>query len=83
MFGTKEMLARCVRTAALFAGAWFTTFPIAATASAAPGTVTVNVKSPSPASPNIDVGFRWLLEEDSTWPAAPGNATATDALGNT
>src|SRR5882762_3811374 len=79
MFGTKEMLARRVRTAALFAGAWLMTLPIAATASAAPGSVTVNVKSPSATSPNIGVGFRWLLEEDSTWPVTPGDATAADA----
>jgi hypothetical protein len=76
MVGTKELFARGVRATALAIGAWLATLPLAGAAFAAPGTVTVNVKSPSASSANIASGFRWLLEEDATWPVDPAAADA-------
>ena len=39
---------------------------------AAPGTATVTVVSPNALGAPISVGYRWILEEDTTYHAAPG-----------
>ena len=69
-----SLLATC---AGLGVAAWS---PL--TLAAGPGTVTVTAKS---AGVPINVGYRWLLEEDSTWYVDPGQpdadtTTATLAL---
>ena len=72
-----------IRSVALLASVWLATLPLASAALADPGTVNVTVKSSAATSGSIDVGFRWLLEEDSTWavdPDAPDAATTTDTL---
>jgi hypothetical protein len=75
-----ESFTRGVRTVALLAGAWIATLPVASAALADPGTVNVTVKS---SGTEIKTGFRWLLEEDSTWfvdPRQPDADTTTATL---
>ncbi|MGH8261934.1 MAG: hypothetical protein ACRET4_00525, partial [Steroidobacteraceae bacterium] len=80
MVVNKDVFARWATHAAFALCAWCATFPFASAALAAPGTVEVTVKAPSATGTNIGVGFRWLLEEDSTYAVTPGDATATDSL---
>jgi hypothetical protein len=44
---------------------------------AAPGTVSVRVVTPNSGGPLISTGFRWLLEEDVTYPVTPCLPTAS------
>ena len=62
---------------ALFAWLAILLIASASTAMAAPGNVTVRVVAPNAAGPTITTGFRWLLEEDATYPVTPCLPTAT------
>ncbi len=72
-----------IRSVALFASVFLATLPFANAAHAADGTVNVTVRSSGASGGPIDVGYRWLLEEDSTWladPYAADAATTQDTL---
>lgn len=65
------------RTVGLAFAVWLASLLIAAPAGAAPGNVTVRVVTPNSAGPLISTGFRWLLEEDVTYPVTPCLPTPT------
>ena len=72
-----------IRSVAWLASVWLATLPFANAAHAADGTVNVTVRSSGASGGPISVGYRWLLEEDSTWnadPYAPDAATTQDTL---
>jgi len=80
MVGTNKLFDSRIRSLALAAGGCLVALTLASPAGADPGTVTVTAKS---AGVPIGTGYRWLLEEDSTWyvdPSAPDADTTTATL---
>lgn len=79
MVGKNKLFNGSVRSVAFAAGAMIATLAGVSPALAAPGTVTVTAKS---GGVEIGVGYRWLLEEDSTYYVDPGQPDA-DTTTNT